>query len=248
MILNSPNGKNIVSVEDWFCYAPPLKGEDQWKDGRSAKELAKAWFRNGTAQIPHEMFTLLESHPITRGAVVEYGMIEKETTLDDFRGSGRKHDLVLSGTNAAKGLLIAIEAKTDEPFGKRIGDYRTSSVKANRRSRVPDRIRQLAEAIFSHTEVEHLRYQLLHAVAGTLIEAQLQKAAHAVLIIHEFVPPTGKTKKAEQNERDLQAFVGELLQRRKLEKGKLVGPIHVPGGGRISPHISLYLGKIETNL
>ena len=30
----------IRSVEDWFEYAPPKKGERHWKDGRSAKELA----------------------------------------------------------------------------------------------------------------------------------------------------------------------------------------------------------------
>ena len=39
------SGHEILSVEDWFKYAPPKKGELQWKDKRSAKELAQSWFQ-----------------------------------------------------------------------------------------------------------------------------------------------------------------------------------------------------------
>ena len=47
------NGHNIHSVDDWLRFAPPEKGESHWKDGRSAKELAKAWFPTaGIAMSP----------------------------------------------------------------------------------------------------------------------------------------------------------------------------------------------------
>lgn len=247
--IKSIDGKNIASVNDWFSFSPPAKGEIQWKDGRSAKELAKAWFRTGKAQIPVELSSLLQSHPITRDFNMKIGIPEKETILDDFKGSGRHHDMVLIGETLDNHVLIAVEAKTDEPFGDIIGDYIRSSVKANPRSRVPDRIHQLALGLFGHTEVTKLRYQLLHAAAGTLIEATNQNASHAVLVIHEFIPSTGKSVQAKQNEQDLAAFI-ELLSdgRQTLTIGELIGPFHVPGGGRIPSNIPLYIGKIESEM
>jgi hypothetical protein len=247
--LQSVDGKDIASINDWFSFSPPAKGEIQWKDGRSAKELAKAWFRTGKAQIPVELSTLLQSHPITRDFHMEVGLPEKETILDDFKGSGRNHDLVLIGNTLDNRVLIAVEAKTDESFGDVIGDYIQSSIRANPRSRVPDRIHQLSLGLFGHMEVTNLRYQLLHAAAGTLIEATNQNASHAVLVIHEFIPTTGKTDKAKQNELDLAAFVERLSGgRQTLTIGELIGPFHVPGGGKIPCSIPLYIGKIESKL
>ena len=54
------SGHEILSVEDWLKYAPPKKGELQWKDKRSAKELARSWFRNGTPNPPDELVALSE--------------------------------------------------------------------------------------------------------------------------------------------------------------------------------------------
>ncbi|NGQ95118.1 hypothetical protein G3578_08055 [Brevibacillus sp. SYP-B805] len=245
----SNDGNRITSINDWFAYAPPAKGALHWKDGRSAKELAKAWFRTGKAEIPAELAALLQSHPVTRHFRMKIGIPEKETILDDFKGSGRNHDLVLIGETPDDRVLVAVEAKTDEPFGEIIGDYIRSRVKANPRSRVPDRIQQLARGVFGHTEVSTLRYQLLHAAAGTLIEAKNQHASHAVLVIHEFVPSTGKTELAKQNEQDLAAFLERLSNGgQQLTAGALCGPFHVPGGGRIPSDIPLYIGKIETDM
>ena len=247
--LLSNKNQTITSMQDWLVYSPPAKKEAQWKDGRSAKELAKAWFRSGQAQAPAELSALLQSHPATTGMTLSVGIIEKETILDDYRGSGRMHDMVLLGSTAEERWLIAIEAKADEPFGKNIGDYLLSSVKANPNSRVPDRILQLSQAVFGSQDVTHLRYQLLHAAAGALIEANAQQANKALLIIHEFVPFTGKTSKAKQNERYLQDFVAGLSGNpQTLTAGTCLGPFQVPGGGRTPHDIPLYIGKLETVL
>jgi len=244
--LKSADGNVITCIDDWFLFSPPAKGAVQWKDGRSAKELAKAWFRTGQPQMPDELASLLDTHADTDGFQAEVGIPEKETVLDDFRGNGRNHDMVLIGNTNGVRVLIAIEAKADESFGPKIGDYIESSVRYNPRSRVPDRIRHLALGVFGHTNVSDLRYQLLHAVAGTLIEAQNQGASLAVLVIHEFVPERGKSDKARENERDLAAFIARLADRRHpLPTGSLTGPFHVPGGGKIPSKIPLYIGKIE---
>ena len=247
VIIKSNNGKVITNIDDWFSFSPPAKGAVQWKDGRSAKELAKAWFRTGQPQMPEELVLLLESHPVTHGFQAEVGIPEKETFLDDFGGNGRNHDMVIIGNTNAERVLIAIEAKTDESFGDKIGAYIESRLRKNPRSRVADRIRQLSMGIFGHTNVTGLRYQLLHAVAGTLIEAKNQGASVAVLVVHEFVPEGGKSDKARENEKDLVAFIERLSEGlHTLFLNRLIGPFHVPGGGKIPSNIPLYIGKIET--
>lgn len=102
-------------------------------------------------------------------------------------------------------------------------------------------------SIFGHTNVTDLRYQLLHAVAGTLIEARNQEASVAVLVIHEFVPVGGKGDKARENEKDLEVFIERSSDGlHTLPSSKLIGPFHMPGGGKIPSNIPLYIGKIES--
>jgi hypothetical protein len=43
----------------------PSRGGKQWKDRRSAKELAKAWFRTREPKVPEEFELLFKSHPST---------------------------------------------------------------------------------------------------------------------------------------------------------------------------------------
>ena len=245
--IRSRDGKHITGVDEWFAYAPPAGGAKHWKDGRSAKELAKAWFRTGEARMPDELVALLESHPVIREFRADEGGVEQETVLDEFKGKGRYHDLIVIGRADAERVLLAVEAKNDEPFGDLIGAYLESSVRTNPRSRVPDRIRELAMGVFGCADVEDLRYQLLHAAAGTLIEAKKRGASTAVLVIYEFVPAGGKTDKAAQNERDLAAFIARLSggMPAAFAPGRLFGPFHVPGNDRIPADIPLYIGKVE---
>ncbi|WP_134703794.1 hypothetical protein [Ammoniphilus sp. YIM 78166] len=204
MIIKSSEGKLIDSIEAWLQYSPPAK-KTQWQDGRSAKEFAKAWFRTGKAHLPDELLTLLESHQVTRRLEVEEAIPEKKTVLDNFRGNGRNHDMILIGKTQQDRIVISIEAKTDEPFGELIGKYLVR-VKSNSRS---SRINQLSLAVFGHTEVSNLRYQLLHAMAGTLIEAKKYGATQAILIVHELV--TGKKgNRAKRNDKDLSDFINAL--------------------------------------
>ena len=81
------NGHTINSVRDWFRIAPPKKPE-HWVDGRSAKELAKAWFpADGTISIPPELSALLESSDVLGKAVkLSAGEPEVVVRFDSFRG------------------------------------------------------------------------------------------------------------------------------------------------------------------
>lgn len=245
MIIKGKNGNEINSIEDWFKYAPPARGTGQWKDYRSAKELAKSWFRHGGAQIPEELSELLNNNTATKKLKIKYVLPEKETRLDNY-GKGRTHDLILIGENENENILIAIEAKVDEPFGELISKYLK---KTNSKSNIPLRIEQLNKSLFRVKPSSDLRYQLLHSIAGTLIEAKAHNASMAIFVVHEFCSSSSNPIKRKRNQDDLNEFVSSLLTKTTLvESNDLIGPIKIPGSTLIPWEISLYIGKIITLL
>jgi hypothetical protein len=176
----------IRSVQDWFKWAPPEMGLRQWKDGRSAKELTRSWFRKGFAYPPDEIRQLLEEVFRTEIAFSE-ARPECIIELDDFPGEHRNCDLVVVCKAGMQLIAINIEAKADEPFGDTIGSYYDQRVKS--RSNAPARIRQLSLALFGRLPdeaIRKLRYQLLHAAAATLIEAAASGAELGLFLVHEF--------------------------------------------------------------
>lgn len=114
MRITNQVGQSIHSLDEWLTYALPAKGEKHWKDGRSAKELAKAWMTNNGPIMPADLTDLLLTHPSTAGFQAEWAVPEYETKLDDLKGSGRNHDMVVLGDANGKKTLIAVEAKVDE--------------------------------------------------------------------------------------------------------------------------------------
>ncbi len=140
-------------------------------------------------------------------------------------------------------MAITVEAKADEPFGDTITGARSD---ASVRSKVPARIEGLSHAIFGRSPeaVEHLRYQLLHGTAASLIYAAEHGATAAVFAVLEFHGPSCDPDKLAQNARDLDTFVQALIpQFAPLEPGCLVGPIAVPGGGKVPANTPLLIGK-----
>lgn len=245
MIILNQARQTINSLDEWFKLAPPAKGELHWKDGRSAKELAKAWMSNSGPKMPSDLSEILLSQPHSLDFQPEWAAPEYETKLDEFKGSGRNHDMIVVGNANGKRTLIALEAKVDESFGDIVSDYVSRCVKANPRTNVPSRIEQLSTAIFGTKNVGSLRYQLIHAIAGTLIEAVNQNAKQAIFIIHEFLPYGKSSKKAKQNEEALQLFIKQLTGK-SLTTRELIGPLYLPGGGFVPKDLPLYIGKIET--
>ena len=243
-------GHEIRSIEDWFQWAPPKIGERQWKDGRSAKELARSWVRKGYACPPEEMRLLLEgafNGQITFHEAKPECVIE----LDDFPGENRNCDLVLL-LGIGQRMVVNVEAKADEPFGDdTIGDYYDRT--ADSRSNVPARIRQLSSALFGRVPdaaIRRLRYQLLHAAATTLIEAAANRAEFGLFLVHEFRSPRLNEKKLTQNSADWENFVHVFpkLAGAQVKKNQILGPVSVPGGGRVPRSVPLYLGKLVTEL
>ena len=79
----------ISSVTDWHLYAPPKNPVIQWQDGKSAKELARAWFRGGKLDMPKDFRWLLKSHSVTSNFEPYEGFAEHKTPIDNF-GEGNE--------------------------------------------------------------------------------------------------------------------------------------------------------------
>ena len=244
-------GHEIRSIGDWFKWAPPKMGARQWKDGRSAKELTRCWFRSGAASPPEELRLLLEQ---AFSAEIRFheGKPECVIDLDHFPGEDRNCDLVLLCGLGMQRMVVNVEAKADEPFGDTtIGDCYDRT--ADSRSNVPARIRQLSLALFERPpdeSIRKLRYQLLHAVAATLIEAAASGAELGLFLVHEFRSVGLNSKKLAQNSTDLENFVRAFpeLAVAVLEKNQILGPVSVPGGERVPRSVPLYLGKLVTEI
>lgn len=236
------SGHEINSLEDWFHCAPPKKGDLHWKDGRSAKELARSWLKS---QPPHEVRSLLET---TFGTGIVFKEAEPEciVQLDDFRGEQRNCDLVVVCESGSRRIVVSVEAKADEPFGDYVGHY--YDLKLNTRSNVPNRIRQLSMALFGREPdgpIRELRYQLLHSAAAALIAARERDGECAVFLVQEFHSAKLDPKKVKQNKTDWERFVGSLTGKAtEVVNNRILGPISVRGDGRVPSSIPLYLAKV----
>lgn len=168
----------ITNETEWFLVAPPKKGIIQWKDGYSAKEFAK--FATSNGQLKKLLQSVLEEISfITDDSFI--GEPEFETKLPG-QGEGRNHDLLLYN----KDLVIGIEAKVDEDFGETIKkEYYDKDVTENKKNR----IKELKRIVFRNPDspdVDELRYQLLTATAGTLLEAYRRDKNQCILLVLYF--------------------------------------------------------------
>ena len=252
IVLQSRSGRRIYSFEQWRRFAPPVRGDAQWKDYRSAKELARAWFSGVEPEVPDELALLFRSSALTTGVVIRTLIAERETPLD-ARGPGRKHDLFGFGTNGDRKVVIGIEGKADESFGPAIGDYLDETAVGNkerealgrRQSSVPQRIGELSNLVFGRRvddEVRALRYQLLHAAAAMALESR--KADVALLVVHEFLSKVCDRRRVSLNATDLAEFCRVLDSGSSPQRaGQLAGPFTMAG----CP-VPLLVGKVARTL
>ena len=236
----STKRKALYSIEDWYESCPPKGGARQWRDGYSAKESAKAWFRDDNLSMPIELTDLLESRPELAG--FRFGTVTPEvcTRLDEYK-QGRNADAIVSGVSGGRRTLIAVEAKASEDFGQEIGDRLLSAIA---HTKVPSRIDALAEAVFGRrvTMVDPvlrgLRYQLLHALAGAVIEARNSKADQAVLAVHYF-PNSRRPMKDTFG--DFQRFVDTLAPDRQVTPGVAIR-VRIHGSEFVPAEMPLFVG------
>ena len=192
---------NLKTVALWKDNAPPMGGDKQWQDGRSAKELAK-YMTSDYPNMPSELEEIL-SNIIDKNSILELNA-EYVTNFSSHgfgRGEGRNHDVALYNDE----IFIGIEAKADEPLGNLISEE-LESAGDNKMLR----INKLAELLFDDGIENHknLRYQLLTASAGVLLEAGDSKKALLAIIVFKKAGHYSNIK-VQKNERDIYRFLIE---------------------------------------
>lgn len=233
-------GKQINSVDDWYSVAPPKSPSLHWKDGRSAKELAK-YMTSTKGYMPKEIEDILVKLGCNPN-ITFYGEPEAVTSLES-RGGGRHHDLLLIQENE---VVVGVEAKSDEDFGKIVckelfgnKDYKElfDSISGNKFTRV----NSLYNDIYGYDLYKNmeLRYQLLTATDGILKEAKKANASKAVFLVLTLKKEgCYKEKKVEANLQELDDFVASLGA--PLEDGQY----NLPG----YPDIDFYVEHVEVDV
>jgi hypothetical protein len=248
----SNDGRRIETVEDWRDRGDPASGRD-WAEGRSARELARAWIERDAAS---EVSALLGSLPAFSGLVLDRAVTEKQTRFDDLPGDPHRHDLLVIGRSPDGPVVIGVEAKADDSFDDPLDAWITRARALAERSGAPERLDRLTTAFFGATLdtdplLAPLRYQLLAAFAGTLADAREQGAAAAVLLVHEFETPWTNDDLHRRNAEDLDAFAGKLMpgaERAGDDRAWIAGPLPVAGDGTWLPGAAdAYVARLLTS-
>lgn len=238
-------GRPLITLDEWRSSCFDGAKRHHWKDGRSAKENARAWI-DAAPDLPPDIAQVLAAcrdiGPLRRWCAEPEACVR----IDGFDGPPNI-DLLVVGEDHHGPVVIAIEAKADEEFGKELADqYRRARANrvSNPRSNAVARIEVLLDRFALDIEDPHvlrLRYQLFTATAAALKEAELRSSKRAVLIVHEFVTSRTRPEKRKRNAEDLDRFLATALGRQgHLAPGEIVGPLHVRG----TP--TLYVGKART--
>lgn len=192
----------IKSVDDWFYCAPPKGKEKQWKDNYSAKELAhfatspefKSFIKNllSECKIKCNEFTCIP---------------EAETKLPgDYRGP-RNHDLLMIGKN----VVIGIEAKVNEPYGKSLEQEVANCSKGKK-----ERINWMKKVLFGNKCNDKIKYQLMTGVCGTLLEAARNNVQKCIFLVLSFNIDGIETN--QQNEEAFDLFIEQLEMKGTSDK------------------------------
>lgn len=252
----------ITTIDEWFDAAPPKGGSSQWVPLRSAYQLAEAWCGSGTPAAPVEFLKMLEAQPLLHGLELLEGWAEHKTYLRGEQRGPRVHDLLLTGRCDAGTVVIGVEGKADEQFDRPLSERWKHAMESSTPTIWPTRLRRLVPALLGlEAEVDpgvlnpalaDLPYQLLSALAGTLIEAEERDAQVAVLAVHVFTSTATHVERVEQNRAAFKAFIEQLasVPREEVLDDTLYGPFHVPGreGSRIPSNIPVLIGELTTEL
>ena len=206
MRITSAKG-DITTLEEWEAKAGPKSG-GQWKDGRSAKELAKAWL----GEAPALVGSWLGEQPALTGLKLQTAWGEHETRFDAIPGGPRNHDLLVLATSDAGPVVIGVEGKADEAFERAVRQHVDKTLAKNPNSRLGERVNGLFRGFFGaplaeRSDLDGVGYQLFSALAGTLAEAKVHGAGTAVLLVHEMDAGNLDPKKQKANEEQLSQFV-----------------------------------------
>lgn len=193
---------NIFTMDDWKRISPPMGGDRQWKDGRSAKELAR-YITSALPNVPCEVEAVL-SNFVSENSVFEWAAeyVTDFSTHELGRGEGRNHDAMMANDE----IFVGIEGKADESLGSQYIGTALVGASNNKKHRINGMIKMLyGDSPENHKNV---RYQLVTASSACLLEAKDRKLNKAMLMVIVF-KKSGcyRDEKIAQNDADINYFL-----------------------------------------
>lgn len=195
----------------------------QWKKGYSARSLAYCW--QEADGFPVNIVRTFQKSKIDLFKNVEllFAFPEYKVPLPGGKRESQNDIYVIAKSNNNL-ISIMIEGKVSEPFDKPISSWISNS---GGNSGKQERLNFLLNKLnLNYTQVQQIRYQLLHRTVSAIIEAQRIGAKNALMLVHSF---------STENEwfNDFDQFV--KLFGLTAEENTIVGPYQTDG-------INIYFG------
>jgi hypothetical protein len=167
-------------AQDWreLLAKPDL----HWKHGASAMALADTW--EAADSWPPEVEAALEKAGFD-GLDLLLAIPERQTPLPGDGRTSQTDLLVLARRAGRPQVVLAVEGKAAEPFGRdTVAEWRRRTASEGRTERLAFLLERLGLADDEMTAA--LRYQLLHRTTAALLEAERFGAPEAVMLVHSF--------------------------------------------------------------
>lgn len=220
----------INDAETWHFVAPPKDPEKQWKNGRSAKELARfatdPFFTEFIKKLLDKESITPQDFECEPEAETRFEKEGDDEIIDLGKGGPRNHDLLMIGSDDC---VFGVEAKVSEKFGNHTVKQEWNSSKSSKNKkekRIPGLIKFLsnnqdADYESSTDNIKDLQYQLLTATVGTILEAKRRKKDKAIVLVLIFegnvAKEDGYKKKIEDNKKAFNAFCNVFFKNKETE-------------------------------
>lgn len=171
-----------MGLESWRArLAEPNR---HWRDGHSAKYLAKSWeHASGFPQSVEDVFSSSDL-PTFDQLTFLCGFPEHEVPLPPRERRPSQNDIFVLAKNVHDELIsMTVEGKVSECFGEPIGEWLGVNPSQGKRERL-QYLKQCLE--LDNPNLDKIRYQLLHRTASAIIESIRFGARIAVMIVHSF--------------------------------------------------------------
>lgn len=223
-ILNSKN-KEIIDLKTWRANFFTDRKSKHWKNHRSAKSTAEYWLASENIE---SLEKILKN--VFPNLHIDVAYPECELKFDDYSHPRENDILALDNTEK---LLISVEAKTDESFGK--GNFIEAmntafkEKKKNPSSKQVERLLGLYKNYFCcNDEILFMMHQLTYWFAGTIAEAKRRNYSTIVLLNQVFIYPELDEEKLKKNHNDFEYFVN-IISNSKITNiacNRIIGPIN----------------------
>ncbi|MBO7122656.1 MAG: hypothetical protein J6V90_05185 [Treponema sp.] len=181
---------NVSNPDEWKQVFPPAGGDKQWRDGYSAKELAKI-VTGYYDDIDFEQELRIKLNRPKLEIIENKIFPERLSKFDNDWHGPRHHDLACCAIDDGTPVALCFEAKVYESLDLKLEKYRDSIGKI-------DRCNKLCYNFFgkkydgNENEYKNIYYQILSSVAGTVAFACENNIQDAFFILYQILPKNRK--------------------------------------------------------